>query len=147
MENGAIAAVAIVALVACSPAPAQGPVEVTWDRDTCERCNMTIGDRRFAAQIRIGPDHRSHGFDDLGCALLWLDEEDAGLEEAFEIWVRDRAGETWLDARSAGYVETKGSPMGYGFGAVRERAEGSLGLAEVHERARAVEERRRARGR
>ena len=30
-------------------------VEIKWDRDTCVVCNMVISDRRFAGEMRGGP--------------------------------------------------------------------------------------------
>ena len=104
----------LVLLSGCGGDPATGPGPVAWDRDTCERCNMAIGDRRFAAQVRGGADHRVHRFDDLGCALLWIDEE---KEEPEEIWVRDLDGASWLAAEEAHYVPVDTTPMDYGFGA------------------------------
>ena len=144
-----------LALAACSADPGTGPVEIAWDRDTCEHCYMTIGDRRAAAQIRIAPGGPPHLFDDLGCALLFLDaQREAHLEanldakkksyDFAELWVRDSEGDRWLDGRAARYVEVAGTPMDYGFGAVA--APSGASLDEIWTRIREIEdERRRAR--
>lgn len=47
-------------------------VEIKWDRDTCARCSMVISDRRFAGEIRGGPDNTVFKFDDPGCLAFWL---------------------------------------------------------------------------
>jgi hypothetical protein len=142
-------AAAFLVLVCCSSEPASGPGRVTWDRDVCERCSMVIGDRRFAAQVRAAAEDRLHRFDDLGCALLWLAErgESVGGSKATPrpaIWVRDAAGETWIDGRTAGFAAGFRSPMGYGFAAVGGNTPRSIDLAEVQKRLLAREDERRS---
>ncbi len=129
--------------ISCGRGPETGPVDVHWDRDTCERCNMTISDRHFATQLRDETGPAAHHFDDLGCALLRLDERVGEDGQAAEIWVRDRSGERWLDGRSARYVEAESTPMNYGFAATDEAVEASLGLDEVRLRVREKERGRR----
>jgi nitrous oxide reductase accessory protein NosL len=134
--------IALVA-IACTGDPVSGPVEIAWDRDTCEHCGMSIGDRRFAAQIRSPEDHRVRRFDDLGCALLWLDER-PWRDRPEEMWVRDSAGEGWLDAAKARYVAGERTPMGYGLGAIA--AGEGIDLDAARERIRKVERERRGSG-
>lgn len=107
-------------LLACGE-PDHGPVAIHWDRDTCERCQMAISDPRFAVEVRARAGERVHRFDDLGCALAWLDQHPsaAGARPA-ELWVRHLEGERWLDAFSAAYRAGRKSPMGYGFGALAD---------------------------
>jgi copper chaperone NosL len=139
-----LALVALGMLAVCGREPESGPARLVWDRDVCARCNMAISDRRFAAQIRTASDHRAHLFDDLGCALLWLDDEGDDLGDAEEIWVRDLGGQGWLDARAAHFVAAAHTPMNYGFGAVAEPENGALTLEEVRLRVRKVEGGRRS---
>ena len=146
MAPGRILAATLL-LAACAPGVSSGPVEVVWDRDACERCAMAISDRRFAAQVRSPGDHRPHRFDDLGCALLWIDEQDWGEEGAEEIWVRDLDGEQWLPAADAGYVRVETSPMDFGWGAVEAAKAGSIDLGEAREQIRTAERGRRSAGR
>ena len=96
------------------------------------------------AYVRTASDQRAHVFDDLGCALLWLDAEGAALGGAEEIWVRDLAGADWLDARAARFVAAEHTPMNYGFGAVAAPADAALALEQVHAQVREVEGGRRA---
>lgn len=106
-------------LAGCGGDPGTGPVEVTWDRDPCTRCGMVLSDRGHAAQVRIlGAEGRGavEVFDDLGCAVVWLDSE--GLaDEAVELWVADHRAGGWLDAFSAHYVLGNPTPMQYGVSA------------------------------
>ena len=69
----------MVFLVAsCTGDPGTGPVEVKWDRDTCERCRMVLSDRFHSAQVRGGPageKTKVYKFDDIGCAVIWLEDK------------------------------------------------------------------------
>jgi copper chaperone NosL len=121
-------------LSACGGDPGQGPVEVKWDRDTCERCRMVLSDRLHSAQVRVPtPDGRSrvYRFDDIGCALIWLEERAERDDPATEIWVNDwRAGD-WIDARTATYLRGQVTPMEYGLGAQPEPAPDGLDFAQA----------------
>ncbi|MES9860639.1 MAG: hypothetical protein ABW138_07295, partial [Candidatus Thiodiazotropha sp. 4PDIVS1] len=68
--------VQVMLLVGCSADNGTGPLDVKWDRDTCERCRMVLSDRKHAAQIRYFPPDKKRSvvnfFDDIGCAVLWL---------------------------------------------------------------------------
>lgn len=125
------------ALGACSRVELpEGLAEVTWDRDTCARCNMVISDRRFAAQAYGGPKKQNWKFDDIGCAVFWLQAQPWGGEAATRIWVADSAGSdsvAWLDARAAHYTGGRASPMGYNFAAVRGALPGSLDFAAMRQ--------------
>jgi hypothetical protein len=117
---------------------------VAWDRDPCVRCGMSLSDRRFAAQLRLAHDPRAHKFDDLGCALLWLDDLAGEGVVVEEIWVRNLAGSRWLDARAAAYRGGQQTPMGYGFGASEDAGAEVLAFEEVRARVRAKERERRS---
>lgn len=115
-------------LAACSPAAQTGPVEVRWDSDTCSRCAMALSDRNFAAQVRGGESGgktRAYVFDDLGCAVLWLEQQDWKDDPRTEIWVKDHRSSHWIDARTARYVSGMHTPMGFGLGALAT-ADGSV---------------------
>jgi len=123
-------------LTACSKEPDEGPAEVRWDRETCERCLMAIGDRNFAAQLRgaaPGETPKVHKFDDLGCAVIWLDQQSWKDNPEVEIWVNDYQNGEWIDARQAFYVINQLSPMNYGLGAQIKNTPGSLNFAQARE--------------
>ena len=118
--------------------PETGPVEIAWDRDSCELCKMIISDQRFAAQVRGGPKHKAYKFDDIGCAVNWLNEKPWAGDPKTEIWVAERtskrAAMTWLNAREARYVPDQITPMNYGFGAVKPDAPEAEGRSIGFER-------------
>jgi len=113
--------------------PGHGPGRVHWDRDSCARCRIIVSDRRFAAQIRGGEKRQVFQFDDIGCAIFWLKENNPPWATApdTEIWVADTQSGAWLDARTAHFVSGKTTPMLYGYGAVREPVSGSVDFATL----------------
>ncbi|GAB6051251.1 hypothetical protein JCM17960_00710 [Magnetospira thiophila] len=112
--------------------PETGPGQIRYDRDTCEICRMIISDPRFGTQVRVGPDHDLHKFDDIGDALHWIKENNHENDPALEIWVPDmEAPETWLDARTASYLPGQVTPMDYGFGALAQARIGTVGFVEM----------------
>ncbi|MBI4809362.1 MAG: protein NosL [Nitrosomonadales bacterium] len=122
---------ALLLLAACSKEPQAGPVEIKFDRDTCVRCSMAISDRHYAAQVRGGPKKQTFKFDDLGCAISWLNNQPWGNDRATEIWVADSHAGLWLNARTAYFVSGKTTPMAYGFGATTEAIPGSISFDEA----------------
>ena len=114
----------LLAIAACSGGRADGPAEVKWDRDTCGQCTMVLSDRAFAAQVQGGPRRETYKFDDLGCALQWLEKQPWRAEPATRIWVARFPDGAWIDARAARFVGGKASPMGGGFGALDPGSEG-----------------------
>ncbi len=121
-------------LAACAPEQSTGPAEVRWDRDVCARCNMAVSDRHYAAQLRgaaAGERTRLYKFDDLGCAVIWLEQQDWKDDPRTEIWVTDYESGEWLDAREASYVTERISPMNYGLGAQSPGTENSLDYAQA----------------
>ncbi|SCZ64662.1 nitrous oxide reductase accessory protein NosL [Thiohalomonas denitrificans] len=133
-------------LVACSGDPGTGPVDVEFnsDSDTCERCRMVMSDPHYSAQIRGGPEggeSRVYRFDDIGCAVIWLDEQPWRDNPAVEIWVNDHRDGEWINAREAWYVEGNKTPMAYGLGARDDPAEGALTFEQARERIYEMERR------
>jgi copper chaperone NosL len=125
----------LVLLAGCGDKPDTGPGEVKWDRDACERCRMVLSDRNHSAQIRIFPPEKKRSklinFDDIGCAVIWLENQPWKDDPKTEIWVADRKGAGWLDARKATYVKGDMTPMEYGLGAQEAKVEGGLDYAQA----------------
>lgn len=131
-------------LGACSGDPGTGAVDVKWDRDVCVRCNMVLSARNHSAQVRYTPaGQRSkvHLFDDIGCAVLWLDKQAWKADPAVEIWVTDHRDGRWIDARSARYVPGQLTPMEYGLGAQTEADGDSLSFEQARQHIARIEER------
>lgn len=107
-----------LSLAGCALREDTGPAAVTWDRDACQECGMVLSDRHFAAQVRGGPKRHAFKFDDIGCAVRWLEKQPWGNDEATRVWVARAKDGTWLDARAARFIGGRHSPMGFGFAAI-----------------------------
>jgi hypothetical protein len=121
-------------LISCSNGPETGPVEVRWDRMACERCRMVLSDRKHSAQVRFtDPGGRSRVmlFDDIGCAVVWLEDKPWKSAPSTEIWVNDHRDGRWIDARSAYYVGGQVTPMEYGLGAQDVPVSGALSFDQA----------------
>ncbi len=91
--------------------------EVHWDRDMCERCKMVTSDRHHAVQVINPQNGKAYMFDDIGCALLWFDEEKIAWKDQAKVWITDVDTGKWIDARNAFYNAGNVTPMAYGFAA------------------------------
>ncbi len=121
----------LVILCACSPQETTGPGEIRWDKQVCDRCSMSIGDDRFAAQVRGGAEHQLYRFDDIGCAVIWLDQQPWKNNADTEIWISDYDSRRWIGARKAWFFRVLHSPMGYGLGARESQVEGAMNFNEA----------------
>lgn len=134
----AMGAAALVVLgVIRAQAPPEGPEPVVWDRTSCARCRMLIGEPGFAAQLQLR-DGRVLFFDDPGCLLLYADETAPDPHAAYFHHLEE---DRWIPRDAVGFVRAEPSPMGYGLGAVdRNRAELSpeeaLAIARTRDAAR-----------
>lgn len=125
-----------------------GPVDVKWDRDACDRCQMMLSDRKFSAQIRVFPQGKRSKvfrFDDIGCATLWLDSQKSKgqswqSDKKTQIWVTDYKTGEWLDAKTAWYVKDQISPMNYGLGAISSKQVDTLDFDQAKKHIQEVEE-------
>ncbi len=116
-------------LSGCGGDSGTGPVDVKWDREGCERCRMVLSDRNHSAQVRYRrEDGRSKValFDDIGCAVIWLEGKPFKDDPSTEIWVNHWQSGEWIDARAATYLLGQVTPMEYGLGAQLEPAAGGL---------------------
>lgn len=131
-------------ILGCSGDPGTGPAEVKWDRDVCERCRMVLSDRLYAAQIRGGEEGKKtkvYRFDDIGCAVLWLEQQPWRDDPRTEIWVNDHRTGAWIDARTAYYVTGRITPMAYGVGAQSDMSAESMDYAHMVRHVHDVEQR------
>jgi hypothetical protein len=81
---------------------------------------MVVSDPYHAAQIRQPAAEgrgKVHRFDDFGCAVIWLDEQEWRDHPEVEFWVTDHRTGEWIDASKAVFVQGRITPMEYGLGA------------------------------
>lgn len=134
----------ILLLVSCAEEQNTGPGEVRWDREICTRCAMSVSNSNFAAQVRGGePEKKTklYKFDDLGCAVIWLDQQKWKDDPRTELWINDSETGKWVDAKKAWYVKVSNTPMDYGLGAIVEHKEGSLNFEQAKKHIYSVDKR------
>jgi nitrous oxide reductase accessory protein NosL len=93
------------------------PHEVHWDRDMCARCAMVVSDRDNTTQVINPTNGKVYMFDDIGCMILWFDNEKIPWKDKAVIWITDDKTGKWIDARKAFYDTENITPMAYGFSA------------------------------
>ncbi len=95
--------------------------EVHWDRDMCARCVMVVSDRQNTTQVRDPKTGKKYMFDDIGCTILWFQNEKIGWKAQAIIWITDAKTGKWIDARKAFYDTENVTPMAYGFSAHKDK--------------------------
>ena len=131
-------------LVACEEEKTTGAVDVRWDREICARCAMAVSDRNYSAQVRGGRADKKpkvYKFDDVGCAVIWLDKQNWKDDPRTEIWVNDHRDGKWINAKTAWYIEMKNTPMDYGMGAQIDKVEGAFDFEQAQKHIYEVEQR------
>ena len=93
------------------------PAEVHWDRDMCARCVMVVSDRKNTTQVINPKNGKVYMFDDIGCMVLWFDDQKILWMDKAVIWITDAKTGKWIDARTAYYDTENITPMAYGFAA------------------------------
>ncbi|WP_024953823.1 hypothetical protein [Sulfurospirillum arcachonense] len=92
------------------------PLSFKDNKIVCPQCNMFLVGKKYTAQA-ITSDRKTHFFDDVGCMILWLEENAKDDKEVVE-WVYSLDTKKWVNAVDAFYsINDKNSPMHYGFGA------------------------------
>lgn len=113
-------------VVASSKLP-DGPAEIVYDKAACAACGMHVGEPSFAAQLTT-KDGRVHAFDDPGCLLLFVAEQQPQVHSMF---FRHQRENRWLAGSSVGFVPMDQTPMGFGLAAVDGTTPGAMDLDQA----------------
>ena len=97
-----------------------GPPKISYGTETCDRCNMVIGEERHAAALQ-GADGDWLLFDDTGEMVVSAQVAATGDTKA---WVHDYEQGTWHEATTAFYVwlPSRSTPMATGIVAFADQA-------------------------
>ena len=113
--------------ISCGDKTDMSPREINFDRDVCYVCKMGLTDKKYNLQA-INQYGEVRWYDDLGC--LVEDMDDSGWEkwkgDTVQIWIGDAKTGEWIDAKKAWYEYGHRTPMGYGYGALKEKASDTL---------------------
>ena len=110
----------------------QLPVDFVWDRVACEECKMALSDPHYSAQV-IDSKGQAYFFDDIGCAVLWLQRQP--WKDKARTWINDVNTTEWIEAQKANWISGDSqTPMGYGFAATLSPGENALDYETVKKR-------------
>jgi hypothetical protein len=115
--------VVLLLFLGCEKKIDLGVHEIHWDRDMCVRCKMVVSERKYAVQTTDPVSGKTYYFDDIGCLVLWFDEEKIPWAGSAKIWITDKNSGEWIDAREAKYSTEDITPMGFGFAAYKAGTE------------------------
>ncbi len=105
------------------------PLEFKDNTVQCPQCHMYLVGKKHTAQI-ITNDLKTHFFDDIGCAILWLKEQKIE-PQTITFWVFSNDSNRYIDALKASYNSDDETPMHYGFGAYENLKEGMIDFNEM----------------
>lgn len=105
------------------------PLEYKDNTLQCPQCNMFIVGKNDTAQI-ITNDGKTHFFDDVGCAILWIRDKKLSMQ-SLTFWVHTRDTHDFIEASKAFYSVTDNTPMKYGFGAYEKKQPTSISFEEM----------------
>ena len=119
---------AVIALFSCNREADYSPREINWDRDICVLCLMGLAEQEYSAQS-INQWGEVLWYDDLGCFIFFYGSDDwkrfAG-DGPVKTWIGDCETGEWLEVEKAWYRYGDRTPMGYGYGALKDNVGDSL---------------------
>lgn len=115
----------IVSMAACAGDADYSPREINWDRDICINCLMGLAEKEYSAQA-INNRNKVIWFDDIGCLVEYMKTPDweryKGNGEVKMYVGHCETGE-WIDVEKAWFRFGDRTPMGYGYGALKTKAD------------------------
>lgn len=120
MSKLAILTAVTVLFISCSHNEQDGPSEIFFGEDICDRCKMIISEKEFAAQYRLS-EGDTVKFDDIGCMIHYLNEVESRRVES--VYVTDYFTGDWINADEANFLWTRNitTPMGYGIISLKDK--------------------------
>jgi len=104
------------------------PLEIVLKKYQDSDCGMVIEDLTYASQV-VALDGKTWFFHDHGGFVNWL--KDKSFKDDAVIWVMSRDTKEWIDGRKAYYSLNEITPMGYGFGAYKNKQNGFVNFKEM----------------
>lgn len=102
----------------------------------CTLCNMAISDKNIKFSVADTKSLQKVMFDDIGCALLWRDQQCATMQDSFDsnAITYDYYTTEVVNMRDAFFVIDSGvnTPMGYGILAFKSKDKAERFLRETH---------------
>jgi len=119
---------AVIALFSCNREADYSAREINWDRDICALCLMGLAEQEYSVQS-INQYEEVIWYDDLGCLIYYKETDDwkrfAG-DGSVKSWIGDCETGEWIEVEKAWYRYGDRTPMGYGYGALKDNVGDSL---------------------
>jgi len=114
----------VLGFSACEKKDPNGPHKIHYDRDMCAECKMVISDRNYAAQIVNPIKNKAYNFDDIGCAIIWMDASNEEWLDSAKLYVADQKTAELIPAKEVFWAKGFTTPMDFGFAAFKVKPEG-----------------------
>ena len=98
--------------------------KVHYDRDMCDECKMVVSDRAYVAQVLHVKKDKAYNFDDIGCAILWMSQNQKKCLDDTKLFVADASTHKFIDANTAFWTKGHTTPMDFGFAAYEVKPAG-----------------------
>ena len=113
-----------LSFLGCEKQEQNGPHKIHYDRDMCAECKMVISDRNYAVQIVNPTNNKAYNFDDIGCAIIWMDQHDEPWLDEAKLYVADHDTAELTVAREVYWAKGFTTPMDFGFAAFKIKPKG-----------------------
>jgi len=114
----------LIMLSSCQKEVDFSPRKVNYDRNVCHVCKMGMADPKYDVQA-INERGEVRWYDDIGCLAEDMREHDfqTWKGKTYKIWIGDADFGQWIDAEEAWYRFGDRTPMGYGYGALKQESD------------------------
>jgi hypothetical protein len=106
----------------------QKPIKIIPNKMQDPYCLMKLESSIDAVEV-ISPSGNTWFFDDIGCAVLWL--EDKSFKDRAKIYIFSTDTKEWIDAKKAYYKMGIKTPMLHGFGAYKDKIGGYMDYQQM----------------
>lgn len=104
--------------------------ELSSSSHICSQCNMPIAKTHKEYTAVLSTEHSHEYFDDPGCMILWVKENNTDINEVdLKVYTNDTS--KYIDAKNAFYAFDELTPMNYGFGAYKNKAENLIDFKQM----------------
>ena len=117
-------AILVISFLGCEKEQTNGPHKIHYDRDMCAECKMVISDRNYAVQVVNVEKNKAYNFDDIGCAIIWMMQNDAKWLDDAKLYVADQKTAELIEAKNVYWAKGFTTPMDFGFAAFKTKPEG-----------------------
>ena len=118
---------ALTFFTACNSSQSSSSKTLKSELKVCPKCNMEIAKSNLHSASLV-KNNTIHYFDDIGCMILWSNENSIQTHEA-KVFSNDT--HQYINAAGANYKIGESTPMSYGFCAYENNVDNPMDFDEV----------------